>query len=428
MLAIFLFLLGSVLSGQASNMTSLIAFRTIQGLGAGGLIPLAMTIVAELYTPTERARVQGYFSGVWGLASIVGPLLGGFITEQLSWRWVFYVNVPFGLLAAVIIGVWLVEDPSTRRQRSVDVFGILAFTGSVTCFMLLLLDGGGASPLTSGRSVVWLAGCTILMVLFVRAERRAAEPLLPIELFRNRVFSTAALTGLLAGMALFGMISFIPLFVQGVLGGSATEAGSVLTPLLLGWVLFSVLAARLLLRFPFRRVMLMGMLLLAFGFLLLDGVGPESPTSIVYVYMGVIGSGMGMVMISTLIAVQSAVPRDLLAIATSTSQFFRSIGGAIGVAIMGSVMVISMNGQIEGLVAGRGTAPIDDLQPLIDNPNAFLEPVTRQSMPVDLVVTFQEALAVALESSFRVGTLVSLLGLLSVALMPAVTLKHLEKK
>lgn len=425
LLAIAIFLLGSVLSGQASDMTSLIVFRTVQGLGAGGLLPLAMTIIAELYTPTERARVQGYFSGVWGLASIVGPLLGGFITERLDWRWVFYINVPFGLVAGLVIGIWLVEDASARRHRRVDVFGILAFTASVTCFMLLLVEGAPPGGFASPRSLGLIAACIVLMAVFVGAERRTRDPLLPVDLFRNRMFSTSALTGLLAGMALFGTISFIPLFVQGVIGGSATQAGSVLTPLLLGWVLFSTVGARLLLRFSFRRVMFSGMCLMVLGFLFLDTIGPGTPISTLLIYMGLIGAGMGMVMISSLIAVQSGVPRELLGIATSTAQFFRSVGGAIGVAIMGAVMAQGMASRFAELTAGKDAG---SLRSLVDNPNALLDPLTRQSMAPELVATFQTVLAGALHSTFMVATIASVLGLLASRLMPAVTLGPDEKK
>ena len=218
LLAIFIFLLGSILSGQAQSMMQLIVFRAIQGLGAGGLLPLAMTIVAELYTPVERARVQGFFSGVWGLASIVGPLLGGVITEQISWRWVFYLNIPFGLAAAFIIGTQFVEAPSDGKRREIDVFGMLSFTVSVTLLMLVLVGSEESGGLFSSNNLMLAAGSVIAMMLFVRAEKRAEEPLIPVDLLRQRVFSGAVFNGFLSGMAIFGLISFIPLFVQGVMG------------------------------------------------------------------------------------------------------------------------------------------------------------------------------------------------------------------
>lgn len=424
LLAISIFLLGSILSGQAQTMTQLIVFRTIQGLGAGGLLPLAMTIVAELYTPVERARVQGYFSGVWGVASIVGPLLGGIITEQVGWRWVFYINIPFGLAAAFIIGTQLVEDRSHLRRRKADVFGILSFTVSVTLLMLVLVRSENSFDPFALANLLLLAGSVVAMMLFVQAERRAEEPLIPADLFRNRVFSGAAINGFLSGMALFGLISFIPLFVQGVIGTGPTEAGSALTALLLTWVIFSVIGGRLLLWIPFRWVMLGGMLLMVVGFVLLDMMNSETTIGVVRRNVGLLGAGMGLVMITQLLAVQSSVPRDRLGIATSTSQFFRSTGGAIGIAIMGTVMVQRM--QV-GTATGNGSES-DPLQQLIANPSAFLQPATRELLSPEVVALFQSVLADALHTVFLVGTVVGVLGLSSVAMMPGVKLTHTERQ
>ncbi len=424
LLAISLFLLGSILSGQAQSMVQLIAFRTIQGLGAGGLLPLAMTIIAELYTPVERTRVQGYFSGVWGLASIAGPLLGGIITDQLSWRWVFYLNIPFGLVAAFIIGTQLVEDSSHLRRRKIDVSGIVLFTVSITLFMLLLVRSSDSFDLSMPSNLLLIAGSFLTMVLFLVAERRAEEPLIPVALFHNRVFTGASISGFLAGMAMFGVISFIPLFVQGVLGTGATEAGSVLTPLLMGWVVFSVIGARLLLRVRFRTMMFAGMVL---GFGLLDLMDSDTSRFIVLRNVGLIGAGMGLVMITSLIAVQASVSRAQLGIATSTAQFFRSIGGAIGVAIMGTVMAQRMNVQTALLTltstsnAGSPSG-VGDLQQLVQNPNAFLQPATRELLSPDVVALFQSMLANALHTTFVIGTVVSVLALLSVAVIPPVQL------
>ena len=423
LLAIGFFLLGSILSGQAQSMSQLIAFRVVQGVGAGGLLPLAMTIVAELYTPVERARVQGYFSGVWGLASIVGPLLGGIITDQLSWRWVFYLNIPFGLVAGLIIGTQLVEDRSDVKERRIDLSGILLFTTSVTLIMLLLMRSGQSFDLWSPSNLLLLAGSLLAMGLFVAAERVAEEPLIPVELFRNRVFTGSSITGFLAGMSMFGLISFVPLYVQGVLGTGATEAGSVLTPLLMGWVVFSILGARMLLRVTFRWTMLSGMVLLVLGFAMLDLMDPSTSRIIVLRNVGVIGAGMGLVMITGLIAVQSSVRREQLGIATSTVQFFRSIGGAIGVAVMGTVMTQRMNAEMLLMASNTGAGiDLSGLAQLAQNPNAFLQPATRDLIAPELVRAFQSMLAAALHSTFVVGTIVSILALLSVALMPSIRL------
>ena len=415
--AISIFLLGSVLSGQAQSMVQLIVFRAIQGLGAGGLLPLAMTIVAELYTPVERARVQGYFSGVWGVASIVGPLLGGIITEQISWRWVFYLNIPFGLAAALIIGTQFVELRSDGKERKIDLFGMLTFTASVTLLMLLLVGGEDSLQLLSPSNLVLGFGSVMAMALFLRAERRAEEPLIPVDLLRHKVVSGAVINGFLSGMAIFGLISFIPLFVQGVMGTGATRAGSVLTPLLMGWVVFSVIGGRMLLWVHFRWVMLVGMVLMVAGFLSLDLMTAETQINVVLWNVGLIGSGMGLVMITQLIAVQSSVPRERMGIATSTAQFFRSIGGAVGVAIMGTVMARGMTAQIA--VLGSEISVNPGFQQLVEDPNAFLQPAIRDTVSPELVLAFQSMLANALHSVFVIGTVVSVLGLLSVALMPS---------
>ena len=419
LLAIALFVVGSMLCGQARSMTALIVFRAIQGLGAGGLLPLAMTIVAELYTPVERARIQGYISGVWGVASIGGPLLGGIITDQLSWRWVFYLNIPFGIVAALIIGTQLVEDRPHSKRRAIDLSGILLFTTSITLLMLLLVRGTSGFRL-SGSNAMLLGGCALAMGLFVRAERRAVEPLIPVGLFRNRVFSGAALNGFLSGMAMFGLISFVPLFVQGVLGTRATEAGTVLTPLLMGWVVFAVIGARLLLYVTFRTLMLMGMSLMVTGFVLLDMMGNDVARGLILRNVAFIGAGMGLVMITGLIAVQSSVPRGQLGIATSTSQFFRSIGGAIGVTLMGTIMTQRMNAQVSALA--QSGADAGDLRQLVENPNAFLQPTFREVFSPDVIAAFQSMLGNALHDTFVVGTAVSVLALVSVAMMPAVRL------
>ena len=417
--AISIFLLGSVLSGQAQSMTQLIAFRAIQGLGAGGLLPLAMTIAAELYTPVERAKIQGYFSGVWGLASIVGPLLGGIITEQISWRWVFYLNIPFGLAAAIIIGTQFVEERSEGKRRKIDIFGMLSFTVSVTLLMLLLVRSGENFQLLSSTNLTLAASSIIAMTLFVRAERRAHEPLIPVDLLRHRVVYCSVINGFFSGMAIFGLISFIPLFVQGVMGTGPTRAGSVLTPLLMGWVVFSIVGGRLLLWFQFRWVMLAGMLLMVAGFVLLDMMTSQTEIRNVLWNVGLVGSGMGLVMITQLIAVQSSVSRERLGIATSTAQFFRSIGGAVGVAIMGAVMARGMTTRIAAIGSRVGSGVDQGFQQLVEDPNAFLQPAIRDTVSPELVIAFQSMLANSLHSVFIVGTVVSILGLLSVALMPS---------
>lgn len=421
LLSVFIFLAGSILSGMAGSMTELIVARAIQGLGAGGLLPLGMTIIGELYTPVERARMQGYFSGVWGFASVVGPVVGGFLTDHLSWRWVFYINIPFGLLAGLIIATQLQETRRTATGRRLDLMGVFLFTLSMSLLIILLVSSERAFDVRSPRFLALLAGTMFALAWFLWSERRSPEPLIPVTLFRNKVFFGATLNAFLAGMAMFGLLSFIPLFVQGVLGTGATEAGSVLTPLLLAWVLFSTIGGRLLLRFTFRQVMLAGMIVLLTGFVLLDLMDASTTRATVLLNVSVLGAGMGLATITSMVAVQDSVERPMLGIATSTSQFFRSIGGAIGVALMGTALNQEMNREILRIQDTVGTG-LTALEKLASNPDAFLQPSIRETLTPESVRAFQLVLGSGLHSVFVVGTVIGLIALVSVALMPSTRL------
>ena len=344
-----IFLAGSMLSGAATSMTSLIVARAIQGLGTGAIIPLSMTIVGELYTLAERARTQALFSGVWGLASIAGPLAGGFITDTMSWRWVFYLNLPFGLLAGIVI---LLAYPRTRRAQAVrvDWLGAALLFGSISTLLLALSADAGELAWGSG------AAAAALLAGFVTVERRVSDPILPLDMLTNPLIARTFTVVFLVGVALFGAITFIPLFVQGVMGATATEAGRVLTPLFLGWVIMSIASARLTVKLGYRPLAVTGSLLLTAGFIGLAMVGADSPRSAVLVSGLLIGSGMGLSMLSLLLAVQHGVPRPHLGLATSLNSFSRSIGAAVGIAAMGALMTrqltgVSLPGGAEALAA-----------------------------------------------------------------------------
>ncbi len=351
-----LFLLGSALAGLSRSMEQLIAFRALQGLGAGSLISIGMTIVGDLYGVERRAKMQGYFSSVWGVASLVGPLVGGLLTDRVSWRWVFYINIPFGLLAAVAIAIGLRDESRDRpralvrparhgRVRGRDL-GAAGGPGR---------DRGGRGP-PADRDRRCSCSPAVLLVLFVLVERRVAEPVIPLRLFANPVLRAAAVTGLLSGMAMFGAITYVPLYLQAVTGSTATQAGWVLMPFVLGWVVFSVVGARLVMRVGYRRVVLAGMTALVLAFVLLAG-WDESLTRLTAARdITLAGVGMGLVFVPMLIAVQNSVPRSLLGSATSLTGFFRTVGGAVGVAVMGAAMTHRLERALDGVVA---TAPAD---------------------------------------------------------------------
>ncbi|HEY6612909.1 MAG TPA: MDR family MFS transporter [Vicinamibacterales bacterium] len=394
LLGVAVFLIGSVMAGAATSMFALIAARAIQGLGAGAIIPMSMTIVGELYTLAERARTQALFSGVWGVASIAGPLVGGYITDALSWRWVFYLNVPFGFCCMAVIAL---AYPAARltRQVQVDWLGAaLLFSGIST---LLIAIGGDA-----GSSLLWVAATIVLLGGFVFAQRRAAEPILPLSLVRLPVISRTIVVVFLVGIAMFGAIAFIPLFVQSVQGGTATQAGQVLTPLFLGWVVMSIVGARITVRIGYRVSAIGGSILMTAGFLGLSLLDSHSPRMTLLVSCTILGAGMGTQMLSLLLAVQHAVDRSQLGLATSLNQFSRSIGAALGVSVMGAILARGLTGL--ALPGGAESA-------LASGAIALSGPVRDQ-------------FAVALHRVFIAGAIVSGAGLLATMFLPPVNFTH----
>jgi MFS family permease len=313
-----------------------------------------MTIIGELYTLKERARAQAWFSGVWGLASIVGPLVGGFIADRTSWRWVFYLNLPFGVIAAALVGMSLVDRRSPEPPR-IDYRGAAVLSACITLFLLALTQTGSPDSSLDNLTLGALYAVSVALGFwFLRIERRVPQPILPLTLLSNAYVGSSTVVGFLVGIAMFGALSFVPLFVQTALGRSATEAGSALTPLLLGWVTMSVVTSQVLPKVGFRRMVMAGLVCISAGFMGLLRISHDSTMVELWVALGVMGTGMGMAMLSLLLAGQSAVPREQLGIATSLGQFSRSIGGAVGVALMGTVMTASLATlQAAGTPLGR---------------------------------------------------------------------------
>jgi EmrB/QacA subfamily drug resistance transporter len=378
LVALSLFVLGSLLCGAATSMTQLIVFRTLQGVGAGGMLPIGMVIIGDMFTLEERARAQALFAGVWGVSSIAGPLVGAILTESASWRWIFFINLPFGLVPALLVGRYLV-DTLVADRGDVDYVGAGVLMGAVTALMLALNQTGVPDASLSVAAVRALyVGALALGVLFVVLERRTAHPILPLSLLGDRMVATTTFSGTLLGIAIFGALAFVPLYVQSAMGRSAREAGSVLTPLLLGWVGMSIVTGRMLPRVGFRPFILSGLACVTLGFVGLSSVHPEGPIWLMHLYLGLMGVGMGMTMLSLLLAVQSAVRREQLGVATSLGQFTRSIGGAIGVAVMGAVVAAA--------IPSSGSSPA--------------------------------ALALGLHRAFVVGAVVSLVALGSALLVP----------
>jgi EmrB/QacA subfamily drug resistance transporter len=398
--AMAIFLIGSALCGLATTMPQLIAFRTVQGIGAGGLLPLVFIIIGDLFSLEQRARLQGLFSGVWGISSIAGPLLGGFIVDQASWQWIFWINIFPGLAATAIVWFAWIDRPRAHDAppRSIDYAGALLLTAGAVALLMSLTDLGASWALPT------LAGALALFGALVWVEHRASDPVLPIGLFRDRMFLVACGHGILAGCAVFGGATFVPLYVQGVLGTSATEAGAALMPMLLAWVFSSILGTRLLLRLGYHTIALAGMVALVIGAFPLMFLDTQTNRLLLMASLGLMGFGMGFSIPAFLIAVQSTVERSKLGTATSTLQFSRSIGGAFGIGIMGAILSAIV---VTNLVAA-GLDASTSLNSLIDSPGS--DPAVQAML--------RDALSAGIRGVFIVGFIASALGLLVTLLAP----------
>jgi len=403
-IAMALFLIGCIWCGLANSMNQLIFARALQGIGAGGILPLAFILIGEMFSLEQRAKMQGLFSGVWGVSSIVGPLLGGFLVDQLSWRWVFYVNIPPGLLAAAFVGFAWRDQIQGREKPSVDYAG----AGLLMIAVITLLLGLMGSD-SSSRWILIAASIALFILLFW-VESRAVDPILPLHLFRERLFAASIAHGTLSGWALFGSISFIPLFVQAALGTTATRAGITIAPMLLGWVTSSIIGTRILLQVGYRRLAVIGTALLVAGAFLMTRI--DAQTSQIYLMTAVtlMGIGMGLSIPPFLIAVQTNVERRYLGTATSTMQFSRSMGGTLGVSVMGAALSAR-------LAANLSASNLDpELVSQLLDPLPGLELVINEGARI--------AMAGAISLVFVIAFIAAALSLVSVFFAPNTELKE----
>ena len=396
--AIVIFLLGSALSGLSQNMGQLIAFRALQGVGGGGLFAIALSIIGDVIPPRERGRYQGYFGAVFGVSSVAGPLLGGWLTDGPGWRWIFYINLPVGLAALVITSMALTM-PVVRRQHKIDYLGAAAIAAAVTCLLLYLDWRGNAYGWAEPGALALLAGFVVLSVAFVRVELRAAEPIIPMRLFRNQVFSVGNAFGFLAGVAFFGGIIFLPIYLQTVKGMSPTQSGLALLPAIVGIFSTSVTSGRLISRTGRYRIYpIIGAVVLVVSLLLLSTLSVDTPFWKVALYEFLFGAGLGFTMQTVLTAVQNAVEFRDLGTATSSVTFFRQMGGSVGAAVFGAVLSSRLAHYLTealaqaGIRSGAGGVNV--------NPNN-VQAIQQLAEPVKSVVL--GAFSHALDNVFLVG-------------------------
>ncbi|HEY3303275.1 MAG TPA: MDR family MFS transporter [Candidatus Binatia bacterium] len=410
LIGIGLFTLGSALCGMAQTIEQLVVFRAVQGLGGGAIYALSFIIIGFLFPPEKRAQMQALISGLWGIASILGPLAGGVLTLYWSWRWIFFINPPLCLIAAVLIGLGVSEAQAEGRRRP-DLKGAATLLIGLF-FLFYALEQGQRNAFDfDGILSGLLVAAGAALYWFYRIERRASEPILPPALFRLRLFGICLALSWLASMGMFGVITYLPLYVQGALEGDAAHAGLSLVLASLGWTAGSFIAAPGMNRLGYRAVSAAGMLLMVFGYGWFIAAADRLGFFSVLAVGSLIGVGMGMVSITTMVAAQNTTPREQLGAATSTVMLSRMLGGAFGIALMGSVLVGRMERRLIAVSFGAFDDVGGGLLKKLANPQNLLDPATRDLIPESFRAFLVEILAGSVRHAFLAGFFVMLVGL-----------------
>ena len=443
MIGVTIFLVGSALSGLSQNMAELILFRGIQGLGAGALFPISLAVIGDLFTPQERGKYQGLFGAVFGLSSIVGPFAGGFLTDTVGWHWIFYVNIPIGIVSLFVLARLLPTIKRPDASRNLDLLGAGVFIVAISTFLIGLTNkqtGDWSTPQVGGLIAVGLA----LMAVFAFIESRAKEPIVPLDLFRNRTYASSMVSTFLVSFGFFGAIVFLPRWFQFVAGSSARDSGLQILPLLAGLILSSIVAGVLVSRTGrYKVIILSGLAIMTVGLVLMTQLKADTDLVTLWVWMFVAGLGIGPTLSVFTIVVQNAVPFRQLGVATSNLTFFRQIGGSVGLAITGTIfgtrLVEELPGQLTaaGLpqqavsqFTGAGTGALDNLvgvggdlgtQILALVPEAFRSSV--EPLVPAIVGGIHNAFTIAVTATFQIGVVCTILAAAAALIMREIPLR-----
>ncbi len=437
-LGMVIFLIGSALAGTSQNMTQLIIYRGIQGLGAGAMMPIAMAIIGDLFPPAERGKWQGLIVAVFGLASIVGPTLGGWITDNWGWRWVFYVNMPVGVIAILTAG-FVMPKLVIRRQHIIDYLGVVTLVAGTVPLLLAFSWAGTQYAWGSWQIISLFSFSVVMLIIFFLVEMRATEPIISPQLFKNSIFTVSTIAMFLVSAGMFGAILYLPLFVQGVLGNTATDSGLVLTPLMLGFMFSSIVGGQLLSRTGRYKILAMiGFTIAAIGMFMLSRMTPNTSQGEVVRNMLVTGLGIGVMMSLFTIVVQNAFPYRQLGEVTASLTFFRSIGSTMGVAVMGTIMTNEFQNALQTNIPAilKRLIPADRLAQL-ENPQLLLAPdvvakiqhsfaaLGPQGLIIfkQLIEAIQKSLSTAITDVFFLGFILMVLGFISVLFLREIPLR-----
>ncbi|MBM7586646.1 EmrB/QacA subfamily drug resistance transporter [Bacillus pakistanensis] len=405
---IILFLFGSLLCGFSQSMVQLIIFRLIQGLGAGAVLPMATTIVGDIYTKEERAKIQGYLSSVWGISAISGPAIGGILVELVSWRYVFWINIPLGILA--IAGLWLYLHENVEKTKpDIDYKGALLLTISISSLMFILVEGGVHIPWSSLPAMGIIAISILFFYLFVRQEKKANDPMMPFDIWKVRSILVANGVSLTTGIMLIGISSFLPAFVQGVMERSATVAGFTLTAMSIGWPIASTVAGSLLLKIGYYKTCFIGGLSLILGSIFFVTMSPASGPIWAASGSFFIGIGMGLTSTSFIVSIQSTVSWKQRGIATAANMFMRNLGSTIGAALLGGVL----NSRIQTYLQNHGSENAN-----LDVVNMLLDESKRSELNSTLKEVLQEGLTISLQWVYAVVLIVAIISFIMIWFMP----------